>query len=379
MAQASYDIQGTDGVKNTLKTVIDSFFEAVLTKNSGNTEPLIKKPFMWWADTTTGLLKRRNAANDNWLVIARLDDVGGLRTNAGNPNGAVTGSYQGERLCDTTNNVEYRYSGSGTVWYPQQSSTNALLALPGNYQHWDIRSPSTTTLTIKGGSQWRSADNAKDVIFGSDYTIDITNAAPSSTTGGRSVARSASTPYYVYVGLNSSGAPLAWIDTADLSNGGAPTNPAAYSSGRAQVLGRSGIPLLIYLNSTGSGEIELFVVQGNNYLYLTQQTIVSGGTSTSVTQVAPSGRIPALARQVLAMVETGVGAARAARVLTFRNSGGAGSSQIGTTYADGTTAIHSFPFLREIESGANGFYYQIVHVAGSGTPSINAGYWGYVL
>jgi hypothetical protein len=29
---------------------------------------------MWWADTTTGLLKQRNAANSAWITICRLSD-----------------------------------------------------------------------------------------------------------------------------------------------------------------------------------------------------------------------------------------------------------------------------------------------------------------
>lgn len=162
MAQASYDIQGSDGVKNTLKTAIDAYFDSVLTKNSGNSAPSVTKAFMWWADTTTGLLKRRDSTNANWLTICRLDDVGGLRTNAGNPNGAITGNYEGQPLYDTTNDVLWLYSGSSTVWF----TTNQKYI-------------ETTTPTTAAGEHAIFASSAESVLkgrsesSGSTYNIDV--------------------------------------------------------------------------------------------------------------------------------------------------------------------------------------------------------------
>lgn len=112
---------------------------------------------------------------------------------------------------------------------------NFTKALPTNYH--DIKPDFLTVATIKipAGSRCRSTDDTKDIIFASDYTIDMSNATPTSTTGGRSVAEAASTTYYLYAGLDSANLPLAWFDTANLAAGGTPTNPAAYSSGRRQL------------------------------------------------------------------------------------------------------------------------------------------------
>jgi hypothetical protein len=126
--------------------------------------------------------------------------------------------------------------------------------LPPFYHDMQIEYLTVSTIRIKADSRCRSADNTKDVIFTSDYTVDMSNATPTSTTGGRTVAEASSTTYYLYVGLTSGNLPLAWLDTADLSAGGTPTNPAAYASGRRQVLvnGIQDEQLVVYNNSSSN-------------------------------------------------------------------------------------------------------------------------------
>jgi hypothetical protein len=99
----------------------------------------------------------------------------------------------------------------------------------------------------------------------------MTDSTPDSTQGGRSVSESASTSYYVYVGLDGSNNPIAWLDTADLSAGGSPTNPASYSSGRTQLR----VPnifneqLIVYNNSSSDidyiGGSQIWLTGGNGH------------------------------------------------------------------------------------------------------------------
>jgi len=42
---------------------------AVVSQNSGATEPTTKYAYMLWADTTTGIFKQRNAANSAWIPL----------------------------------------------------------------------------------------------------------------------------------------------------------------------------------------------------------------------------------------------------------------------------------------------------------------------
>ena len=54
---------------------LNAQFTAIVSNNSGPTEPTTTFAFQWWADTTTGLLKIRNAANDAFIVVGVLADV----------------------------------------------------------------------------------------------------------------------------------------------------------------------------------------------------------------------------------------------------------------------------------------------------------------
>jgi hypothetical protein len=74
MAQHDYVIDNADGA--TVRTDLNSLFEAVATLNSGGTAPSPTFAFMWWADTSTGLLKIRNEANNAWITIGTLATSG---------------------------------------------------------------------------------------------------------------------------------------------------------------------------------------------------------------------------------------------------------------------------------------------------------------
>jgi hypothetical protein len=43
--------------------------------NSGAAQPSTTYAYQWWPDTTTGLLKLRNAANNAWITIGTLADA----------------------------------------------------------------------------------------------------------------------------------------------------------------------------------------------------------------------------------------------------------------------------------------------------------------
>jgi len=51
---------------------INNAFLAIVSDHSGTTEPATMYAYQWWADTTTGLLKQRNAANSAWIVKSKL-------------------------------------------------------------------------------------------------------------------------------------------------------------------------------------------------------------------------------------------------------------------------------------------------------------------
>jgi len=67
MSQASTNIANSAG--SVFRANLNAALEAILTQNSGATEPTTTYPNMWWYDTSTSLLKRRNNANDAWIIM----------------------------------------------------------------------------------------------------------------------------------------------------------------------------------------------------------------------------------------------------------------------------------------------------------------------
>jgi hypothetical protein len=68
MSQHDYNIANGGGA--AVRADINNALLAILSQNSGATAPTTTKPFMTWYDTTTGILKIRNAADNAWVTFA---------------------------------------------------------------------------------------------------------------------------------------------------------------------------------------------------------------------------------------------------------------------------------------------------------------------
>ena len=72
MSQHDYVIENQDGA--SFRADINSALAAVVSLNSGLTEPAAPFAYMLWQDTTAGVLKQRNAANTAWVAV--VDAIG---------------------------------------------------------------------------------------------------------------------------------------------------------------------------------------------------------------------------------------------------------------------------------------------------------------
>lgn len=70
MAQHDYVI--SNGTGAAVRSDLNGALAAIVTNNSGATEPTTTYAYQWWPDTTTGLLKIRNAANSGWVTVGTL-------------------------------------------------------------------------------------------------------------------------------------------------------------------------------------------------------------------------------------------------------------------------------------------------------------------
>ena len=88
MAQHDYIISNQSGA--AFRGDLNNGLAAIVSQNSGAAQPSTTYAYQWWADTTTGLLKIRNAANSAWITVGTLADANlGLLSLAG---GTLTGA-----------------------------------------------------------------------------------------------------------------------------------------------------------------------------------------------------------------------------------------------------------------------------------------------
>lgn len=72
MAQHDYDLANAAGA--VFRADINSVLSAVVSLNSGGTEPTVKFAHMFWMDTANSILKKRNAANTAWTSVLEFID-----------------------------------------------------------------------------------------------------------------------------------------------------------------------------------------------------------------------------------------------------------------------------------------------------------------
>jgi hypothetical protein len=70
---AQHDYVIANGTGAAVRSDLNNGLAAIVSQNSGATEPATMYAYQLWADTTTGLLKIRNAANNAWITLRRLD------------------------------------------------------------------------------------------------------------------------------------------------------------------------------------------------------------------------------------------------------------------------------------------------------------------
>lgn len=70
MAQHDYVIANASGA--AVRADLNNALSAIVSNNSGASAPATTYAYMPWADTTTGLLKLRNAANTDWVTVGTL-------------------------------------------------------------------------------------------------------------------------------------------------------------------------------------------------------------------------------------------------------------------------------------------------------------------
>jgi len=228
MAQHDYVI--ANGTGAAVRSDLNNGLAAIVSNNSGATEPTTMYAYQWWADTTTGLLKQRNAANSAWVTVGTLASAnlgllslaggtmtGVLAVTAGTaalPGIAVSGDLNtglvspgADQLAITTGGTS-RLAVSTTavsstlpVDVPLGAVGTPSLTFTGDL-NTGIWSPAADTIAFsEGGAEAMRIDSSSRLLVGTS-TNSGPNALVEVAVGGQNAAQfgrytSSSTPVYV--------------------------------------------------------------------------------------------------------------------------------------------------------------------------------------
>ena len=71
MATHDYSLANQSGA--AFRTDLNNALAAIQSNNSNSSSPATTVAYQWWADTSAGVLKIRNSANNAWIELFQLD------------------------------------------------------------------------------------------------------------------------------------------------------------------------------------------------------------------------------------------------------------------------------------------------------------------
>jgi hypothetical protein len=278
MGQHDYDI--ANQTFPSARSDINSALSAIVSNNSGATEPTTRFAYMLWADTTTGLLKLRNAANSAWITLGELAASGlWLKTYAGNPNTNVAAQFLGQLCLDTSNNRLYVATtatgvAASSVWDSAPFGNHKKRTLSGLIPAYT----SNSQITISVGSCYDSTFKYL-LDAASPLTLSL---ASSGTLGLDTGAEAPNTWYYAYLIGKTDGTVSAVFSVTNEAASGTITLPAGYTLKRQ---------LPIALRNDGSSNLIPFIVgEGwpyrpaivfSNFAMASTYQVLTGGSQTA--------------------------------------------------------------------------------------------------
>lgn len=165
---------------------VNDALAALVANSSGATEPATMYAYMFWADTTSGLLKQRNAANNAWITIGTLASIGlGLLSRAG---GSMTGLLNLAASTDVASaaTIDLTAATGNTTRITGTTATSAFTMTAGQWHMcvadgaWPLTYHATTNKLNTGGANYTCAAGDRILLHKDDDNIVQTTIIPTS-------------------------------------------------------------------------------------------------------------------------------------------------------------------------------------------------------
>jgi len=170
MAQHDYVI--ANGTGAAVRSDLNNGLSAIVTQNSGATEPATTYAFMRWADTTAGVMKMRNSANNAWITLYQLD---GEWTNIAFENG--TAAAPSIYFKDSGTDTGFYSPGANQVGISTGGTARLTIDSNGNVDI-DSNTLYVDATNNRVGLGTSSPGSALHVSSASDDILRLTAAAP---------------------------------------------------------------------------------------------------------------------------------------------------------------------------------------------------------
>jgi len=155
---AQHDYVIANGTGAAVRSDLNGALGAIATNNSGATEPTTTYAYQWWPDTTTGLLKIRNAANSAWVTVGTLASTNlGLASLAG-------ATFTGDVILGTTTALELP---DGTTGQRPGTPVNGMIRYNTTLNQFEGYKASAWG-AIGGGATGGSSD---DIFYENGQTV----------------------------------------------------------------------------------------------------------------------------------------------------------------------------------------------------------------
>ncbi|MBL0319630.1 MAG: hypothetical protein IPP74_10155 [Alphaproteobacteria bacterium] len=209
MAQHDYVLSNQAGAP--FRSDLNDALAAAVSNNSGTTAPTTTVAYMLWYDTTLGLLKIRNGANNAWVTIGPLADSSKHEIYVSNAVKVTVNSSGYMGINDTTPSYHLDVNGDINFTGTLRQNGTAFTAAPDSITEGntsvevsDSGSNGVMTVTVDGTERMR-VSNAGEFLL--NTTSPVTNAIATITKSSTALNMLAigNTGTYLKLGSNDSG------------------------------------------------------------------------------------------------------------------------------------------------------------------------------
>ena len=216
MAQHDYVI--ANGTGAAVRSDLNNALAAIVSQNSGATEPATMYAYQWWADTTTGLLKLRNGANNAWITLRELDGTLTIEDGtAGAPGLAFADDLNTGVFSPGADQVAFTAGGTARL---TATTTGITSALPVDVPLGSASAPTVTfTGDLNTGIYSPGADQV-GISTGGTSRFEVSTTAATSTLPVVHPLGAVGTPSITFTGDLNTGIWSPAADTIAFSEGG---------------------------------------------------------------------------------------------------------------------------------------------------------------